>query len=217
VRDRSVLRVGTNTTYAPMGLFGSDGRTIIGVDPDLGAEIGRVLGVRLEFVDTVFAEVLAKVADGDLDLAMSAVTDTPARATKVDFVNYFSAGTSIVVQRGNPSGVTDIKDLCGKVVTVMGGTVQENLLTRAQTNRGDLPMTVRTYASDSDALVKLRTGRSVAVLNDFPVAVTLVNGPRTSANYQLASNAQYEPGCTASWSPRDQTGLRTHCRARAKN
>ena len=159
VRDRGVLRVGTNTTYAPMGLFASDGRTIVGVDPDLGAAIGRVLGIRLEFVDTVFAEVLAKVADGDLDLAMSAVTDTPERATKVDFVNYFSAGTSIVVQRGNPAGVTDIKDLCGKVVTVMGGTVQENLLTRAQTNRGDLPMTVRTYASDSDALVKLRTGR----------------------------------------------------------
>ena len=104
VRDRGVLRVGTDASYAPMSSFGADGRTIVGMEPDLGVEIGRVLGVRLEFVNTDFTDLLSDVAAGDLDLGMSAMTDTPQRAKTADFINYFSAGTSIVVQRGNPGG-----------------------------------------------------------------------------------------------------------------
>jgi len=154
VRDRGVLRVGTDASYAPMSSFGPDGRTIIGMEPDLGVELGRVLGVRLQFVKTDFASLLGDVEGGGLDLAMSAMTDTPERAKTIDFVNYFSAGTAIVVQRGNPAGVTDIKDLCGKVVAVERATTQVDLLARAQKNCGE-PIAVKTYPTNSDALVQL--------------------------------------------------------------
>ena len=43
-------------------------------------------------------------ASNRIDLAMSAITDTAQRERAVDFVNYFSAGTAIVVRRGNPAG-----------------------------------------------------------------------------------------------------------------
>ncbi len=207
VRDRGVLRVGTDASYAPMSSFGPDGRTIIGVEPDLGVEIGRVLGVRLQFVNADFVKLLPDVAGGGLDLAMSAMTDTPERAKTADFVDYFSAGTSIVVQHGNPAGVTDIKDLCGKVVAVEQGTTQVDLLARAQKNCGD-PIIMKTYTTNSDALVELRTGRAVAVLNDLPPAVFLVNDPRTKSHYQLASTMQYEPGLYGIVVAKGQPGLR---------
>ncbi|MEP7016792.1 MAG: ABC transporter substrate-binding protein [Actinomycetota bacterium] len=207
VRDRGVLRVGTDASYAPMSSFGPDGRTIIGVEPDLGVEIGRVLGVRLQFVNADFVKLLPDVAGGGLDLAMSAMTDTPERAKTADFVDYFSAGTSIVVQHGNPAGVTDIKDLCGKVVAVEQGTTQVDLLARAQKNCGD-PIIMKTYTTNSDALVELRTGRAVAVLNDLPPAVFLVNDPRTKSHYQLASTTQYEPGLYGIVVAKGQPGLR---------
>ncbi|HEX7535782.1 MAG TPA: ABC transporter substrate-binding protein [Dermatophilaceae bacterium] len=194
VRDRGVLRVGTDASYAPMSAFGPDGRTIVGVEPDLGAQIGRVLGVRLQFRNLEFTTLLADVAGGRVDLAMSAMTDTPGRARTADFVNYFRAGTSIVVQRGNPAGVTGINDLCGKVVAVQDGTTQVDLLARSQKNCGERPITVKSYPTNSDALVQLRTGRAVAVLNDLPPAVFLVNDVRTRSHYQLASDVQYEPG-----------------------
>jgi polar amino acid transport system substrate-binding protein len=207
VRDRGVLRVGTDASYAPMSSFAPDGRTIIGMEPDLGVEIGRVLGVRLQFVNADFVKLLPDVAAGGMDLAMSAMTDTPERAKTVDFVDYFSAGTSIVVQRGNPAGVTDIKDLCGKVVAVEKGTTQVDLLARAQKNCAD-PIIMRTYTTNSDALVELRTGRAVAVLNDLPPAVFLVNDPRTKSHYQLASTTQYEPGLYGIVVAKGQPGLR---------
>jgi polar amino acid transport system substrate-binding protein len=194
VRSRGFLRVGTDASYAPMSAFGPDGLTIIGTEPDLGVQIGRILGVRLQFRNDDFATLLGRVAGGDLDLAISAITDTPQRATSVDFVNYFRAGTSIVVQRGNPTGITELNDLCGKVAAVESGTTQVDLLTRTQRNCGAKPILVKTYPTNSDALVQLRSGEAAAVLNDYPPAVFLVNDLRTRSQYQLASTLQYEPG-----------------------
>jgi polar amino acid transport system substrate-binding protein len=208
VLHRGVLRVGTDASYAPMSSFGPDGRTIVGVEPDLGAEIGRVLGVKVRFVQTDFTRLLSKVAHGDLDLAMSAMTDTAPRARQDDFVDYFSAGTSIVVQRGNPAGVTDIKDLCGKVAAVEQGTTQVDLLRRAQRHCAGPSIHVTTFPTNSDALVQLRTGRAVAVLNDLPPAEFLVNDSRTRSDYQLVSTTQYEPGLYGVVVAKDEPGLR---------
>jgi polar amino acid transport system substrate-binding protein len=208
VRDRGVLRVGTDASYAPMSAFGPDGLTIVGVEPDLGAQIGQVLGVRLQFRDLKFSTLLADVAGGQVDLAISALTDTPQRAKTVDFINYFRAGTSIVVQHGNPAGITGINDLCGKVVAVQSGTTQVDLLARSQKNCGGRLITVKSYPTNSDALVQLRTGRAVAVLNDLPPAVFLVNDVRTRSQYQLASDIQYEPGPYGIAVAKSQPGLR---------
>lgn len=208
VRDRGVLRVGTEASYAPMSSFGPDGHTIVGVEPDLGAQIGRVLGVRVQFRNFDFSGLLTDVAGGSLDLAISAMTDTPERARTADFINYFHAGSSIVVQRGNPSGVTELDDLCGKVVAVQSGTTQVGLLARSQKNCGRRPIVVKAFPTNSDALLQLRTGRAVAVLNDLPPAVFLVNDPRTRSQYQLASTVQYEPGSYGVVVAKSQPGLR---------
>ena len=202
VKDQGFMRVGTDASYAP------DGRTIIGMDPDLGVEIGRVLGVRLQFDATDFDKLLTNLGSGSLDVAMSAMTDTPERAKITDFVDYFTAGTSIVVQRGNPAGVTELNDLCGKVVAVELATTQVDLLARTQKNCGVQRIIVRTYPTNSDARLQLRTGRAVAVLNDIPPATFLVNDARTSSQYQLASNAQYEPAPYGIAVAKSQPGLR---------
>lgn len=208
VRERGVLRIATDASYAPMSSFADDGRTIIGVEPDLGAALGEVLGLKVKFVNVDFPSVLPMVANGFLDIGMSAMTDTPARAKRVDFVNYFSAGTAIVVQRGNPSGVTEIEDLCGKVVAVEKGTVQVDLLRRAQFNCEQEPIEVRPFPTNSDALLQLRTGRAAAVLNDLPPAAFLATDARTKAHYQLASTTQYEPGLYGIAVGKGQPGLR---------
>jgi polar amino acid transport system substrate-binding protein len=208
VRTSGVLRVGTDASYAPMSFFAPDGRTIIGVEPDLATAIGTVLGVRLVFENGDFTDLLGRVSAGDLDLAMSAMTDTVEREKKVDFVTYFNAGTSILVQRGNPNAISDLKDLCGKVVAVEDGTTQVDLVARTQVNCGTIPIRVKTFPTNSDALVQLRTGRAAAVLNDFPPASYLVSDGRTKAHYQLASTAQYEPGLYGIGVAKDQLGLR---------
>ena len=208
VKDQGFLRVGTDASYAPMESYAPDGRAIIGMDPDLGVEIGRILGVRLQFAAIDFDKLLPDVARGDLDLAMSAMTDTPERAKTADFVDYFTAGTAIVVQHGNPTGVTELNDLCGKSVAVETSTTQVDLLARTQKNCGTKPIIVKVYPTNSDALLQLRTGRAVAVPVDTPTATFLVNDARTRSQYQLASNAQYEPAPYGIAVAKSQPGLR---------
>jgi polar amino acid transport system substrate-binding protein len=213
VRSRGVLNVATDASYAPASSFAADGRTIIGFEPDLGAALGRVLGVRLRFHQATFSELLSDLRRGRTDLVMSAMTDTQARESRADFVNYFSAGTAIVVQRGNPTGITDLAGLCGQTVAVEHGTVQVDLLSRSQERCGDRPIVVRTYDTNADALLRLRTGRAAAVLTDYPPAALLASDPKTRGRFQLASTAQYEPGLYGIAVPRSRPELRDALRA----
>jgi polar amino acid transport system substrate-binding protein len=136
------------------------------------------------------------------------MTDTVDREKRLDFVDYFSAGSAILVQRGNPAGLGDLGSLCGHIVALQSGTVQVDLVARAQRNCTGRPITVHYFKTNTDALVQLRTGRADAILNDYPPAAALVSDTRTTAFYQLASTAQYEPGPYGIGVAKDQPQLR---------
>ena len=208
LRASGTLRVGTDASYAPASTFAQDGRTIVGFEPDLLAAVGRVLGVEVELVPLPFDGLLADLQARRIDVAMSAMTDTPERQASADFVNYFSAGTSIVVRRGNPEGVLELGDLCGSTVAVERGTVQVDLVARAQSRCGSRPVVVHELPDNAQALLELRTGQAVAVLSDYPPAAELANGVRTRAYFQLAADTQYEPGLYGAAVAKDRPRLR---------
>lgn len=208
IRERGTIRFATDPSYAPMESYAPDGRTVIGFDADLAAALGSVLGIKIEMVAADFSTALDDTASGEFDGVLSAMTDTVEREKKADFINYFSAGTSIVVRRGNPSGVTDLKDLCGQVVAVEHSTVQQDLLERSQRSCGAKPIDIRTFKTNSDALLQVRTGRAVAILNDYPPAAELTSEPATRTHYQLASTVQYEPGLYGLAVAKNNTELR---------
>ncbi|MGX5655386.1 ABC transporter substrate-binding protein [Geodermatophilus nigrescens] len=193
VREAGVLTVANDPSYPPASSFGPDGRTIVGFEPDLGAALGDLLGVEVRFEASPFDGLLDELGAGRFDLVMSAVTDTAEREQQADFVNYFRAGSSIVVARGNPLGVHDLAGLCGRSVAVEAGTVQVGLLERAQASCA-LRIDVHELPTNDDALLELRTGRADAVLADYPPAVFVTTDPRTQNSYQLVSDTQYEPG-----------------------
>lgn len=207
VKSRGTLRVVTDASYPPVESFADDGQTIVGFDPDLAVAIGRVLGVEVTFSNVDFAGIPDAVASGQADMVMSAMTDTAERERTLDFVNYFSAGTSIVVQRGNPHAITAIGDLCGQSVAVESGTTQQDLLARRQSKCAK-PMAVLSRPTNDDALVLLRTGRAVAILMDFPPAELLTTDPRTHAQYELATTTQFEPGLYGIGFAKRDTALR---------
>jgi polar amino acid transport system substrate-binding protein len=207
VRDGGVLTVANDPSYPPASSFGADGRTIVGFEPDLGAALGELLGVEVRFESASFDTLLDDLADDRFDLVMSAVTDTAEREQQADFVNYFRAGSSIVVTRGNPQGIHDLSGLCGRSVAVEAGTVQVGLLQRAQSSCG-LRIDVHELPTNDDALLELRTGRADAVLADYPPAVFVTTDPRTQNSYQLVSDTQYEPGLYGIAVAPDRTALR---------
>jgi polar amino acid transport system substrate-binding protein len=208
LRAKGVLTAATDASYPPASSFAADGRTIIGFEPDLLAAMGDLLGLRVELVRRDFSTMLDDLSAGRFDVAMSAMTDTPERQQRADFVNYFQAGTSIVVQRGNPHGIHDLQGLCGQVVAVETGTVQVDLLERSQVHCTGEPIAVTLTTTNDDALLELRTGRAAAVLNDYPPAVFVTTGEQTGNAFQLVSDVQYEPGLYGIAVAKDQPELR---------
>jgi polar amino acid transport system substrate-binding protein len=208
VRERGSIQLATDPSYAPMESYAADGRTIIGFDADLAAALGGVAGIRLEMVAADFGTALTETQKGTYDGVLSSMTDTTEREKQADFIDYFSAGTAIVVQRGNPRGISDLKDLCGQVVAVEKSTVQADLLRRYQPGCGDNPIKIKTFKTNADAQLQVRTGRAVAILNDYPPAAYLAADAKTRSYYQLASTVQYEPGLVGLAVAKDNPELR---------
>ncbi|MEV7771507.1 ABC transporter substrate-binding protein [Kitasatospora sp. NPDC086791] len=196
-RAAGVLRIGMDVNYAPVEFRGQDGKPA-GLDPDLATALGKILDVRVEFVDTTFDKLIPNLQGKQYDVAMSALSDTRGRRDGlddngkqanpgVDFVDYFIAGTSIVVPKGNPKGIKTLDDLCGKTIAVQQGTTQDEIATRqvAVCTRAGRPLTAHRMDSDAKALAEVASGAAAAGLNDYPVAAFAAKGPDGAGRFEL--------------------------------
>ncbi|MGW4892220.1 ABC transporter substrate-binding protein [Kitasatospora sp. NPDC004240] len=181
-RSAGVLKIGSDLNYAPVEYRGADGKPE-GLDPDIANALGKILDLRIEIADTPFDKVIPNLHGKQYDVAMSALSDTRPRREGtdesgakvnpgVDFVDYFIAGTSIIVPKGNPKGIKTLNDLCGQTVALQQGTTQDEIITRqvGACQRTGKPIKVHKFDSDAKALAEVASGAAVAGFNDFPVA-----------------------------------------------
>jgi polar amino acid transport system substrate-binding protein len=171
IRDKGTLVVGSDVAYAPVEYFDVDGKTPIGIDPDLGKAIGEQLGVTLKFENGTFDGLIASLTKSKrIDLIMSAMSDNKERQAEIDFVDYFTVGTSIIVKKGNPEKIMSLDDFCGKTVALQRGTTQDKVAEAQKTKCGAQKLNILKFDTDPEALLQVKQGRAVADLNDFPVA-----------------------------------------------
>ncbi len=179
IAGAGVLKIATDASYAP-NEFLKDGKgDPIGMDVDLGNAIAQVLGVKTEWTNTGFDGILAGLSAGRYDLSLSSFTDTKKREEQVNFVSYLNAGTSIVVAKGNPKGVSDAMGLCGLKVGAENGTTQFDMLTKADvddsvvkvcSDAGKPAPEFSGFPTQNDVNVALASGRLDAYMADTPVA-----------------------------------------------
>ncbi|MEV7179824.1 ABC transporter substrate-binding protein [Kitasatospora sp. NPDC093679] len=184
VKKAGVIRVGASLTAAPVIFRGTEGQPD-GLDPDLGAAMAKVLGVKVEFQDAgPFSNVLPGLLDKKYDVAMSGITDNLNRRQGldktgkqvndgVDFVDYYMAGIGIMVGKGNPAKIAKIDDLCGHGVAVKKGTTHNDLAVRqkAVCDGQGKPLKVEETTDDAGAMEELRSGRVDAYVTDYPKAL----------------------------------------------
>jgi polar amino acid transport system substrate-binding protein len=164
-----VLQIGSDVAYAPIEFFKEGTQTATGLDVDLAAAIANQLGVDVEFVNTGFDGLIGALQAQRFDVIMSSMTITDKRKQEIDFIPYFTAGTGILVQAGNPMGIQTLADLCGKSVAVQVGTIQVDQLT-AQNEQCTDKISITTFDQNPLAVEQLRLGRADAELADYPVA-----------------------------------------------
>lgn len=119
-----ILTVGTLSEAPPNTCINTNGQ-FTGFDNELLRAIAAKLGLRVRFVGTDFAGLLAQVASRRFDVGSASIMATNARRRTVDFTNGYDFGyASLVVQPGSP--ITGFDDLAaGQRIGVVQGTVQD--------------------------------------------------------------------------------------------
>ena len=166
------LTVGSDTTYPPQEYIDTATGKAKGFDVDLITAIAQRMGLQTNVVtdkfDTIFDDLVAK----RFDVVISAAFITPERQKKVDFVPYFKAGESLLVQTGNPSNIKSLADLCGQNAGVQAGTAEQDELKAANEAcvKASKPAINVTVLQDQTAVVQLLANhRVVATYQDTPV------------------------------------------------
>lgn len=177
IAAKGTLTVASDATYAPMEFVAKNGKTVVGVDADLAKALGSVLGLKLKVVNATFDTIIPGLQSGKYDIGMSSFTDTKARQKVVDFVTYFSAGTSFYTKASGGTAVTGLASLCGLTVSVENGTTEQSDAT-AQSAKckkaGKKPVKVSAFPDQNSANLAIASGRAQVGMADSPVAAYIV-------------------------------------------
>jgi len=182
LKAKGILTAATDPSYAPNEFTDTDGKTIIGMDVDLIRALGAEMGLKVTATKAEFNGIIPGLAAGKYDLGISSFTDNAEREKTVDFVTYFSAGTSFFTKANGGTTVTGLADLCGKTVAVEKGTTQADDASAQSakcTAAGKPAVTVNAFPDQSGANLALSSGRAQLSMADSPVAdyqVKLSNG-----------------------------------------
>ena len=96
-KDDKVLKVATNAEFEPFESLDKDGN-YVGFDVDLINAIAEKIGYTVEFDNMEFDGVIAAVASGSCDIALSGLTINAKRQKSVDFSKpYYSDIAQVLI------------------------------------------------------------------------------------------------------------------------
>ena len=161
--DSEKIRVATDATWPPFEYVDTETNEIVGFDIDLFTAIAEKAGIEFEFVNVEWDPLLAGVAQGTYDAAISSITIREDRLSDMDFSDPYFIAKQIIVTKTN-SEIMAISDLVGKKVGVQSGTT------------GDIEVSAvdgvdaTGYDEIGMAFIALLGGQIDAVVCDTPVA-----------------------------------------------
>ncbi len=158
------IRVATDATWPPFEYVDTETGEIVGFDIDLFDAVAERADLDVEYVNVEWDALLAGVAQGTYDAAISSITIRPDRQEQMNFsIPYYVAGQIIVTLTSN-TDIAGPETLSGKLVGVQSGTTGDF---EAQSINGTI---VQGYDEIGLAFVALMAEQIDAVICDTPVA-----------------------------------------------
>jgi polar amino acid transport system substrate-binding protein len=146
----------------------TDPNVLVGFDVEIANLIARGLGRSPRFVFVAFASIDQSVARGDAEIGLSGIEDTPVRrATMAATVPYYAFREVLSVRDADRSRFRTLKDLAGRRVGTLSGTIAYDILAG---EGSELGITAVSYDDDVHPYTDLVLGRLDAVLLDNVLA-----------------------------------------------
>jgi len=182
IKKAGVLRIGCEATYPPLTYRDASG-TMIGYDVDLANAFCRNLGVKAQFIDTVWSGVIPSLYTKKFDLVMSSLSYTAEREKHVDFsVPYVEASQALLIRAADQKSVTGLAGMNGKVLGLKLGSpgqiLEPKLDAQLKATGAAGFKDVKTFDDHPAAYIALAEGRVDGVLNTLPtLSLVLKNAP----------------------------------------
>jgi polar amino acid transport system substrate-binding protein len=159
------LKVGTETAFAPFDFI--DAGEHAGLNVDLFAEIGKELGLKIEWIALPWEGVLPGLEAGKFDMVAGPATITKARMERYRFTPPIAEATVAILKKAGDTTITKPADIAGKAIGVGKATSQLAQLTAFS---GTLPtkVDVREYPAFTESYADLAAGRIAGVANSLP-------------------------------------------------
>jgi polar amino acid transport system substrate-binding protein len=175
IKQRGYMIVATEDDYPPFE-FVKDGVNM-GLDHDLFRLLQKEAPFQLRQQVLPWQGLLAGVATGQYDVALSAGIITDERVKSLTFTMPIAPGTHFIVMRKGETRIKTIADLNGLTVGVQQGSAQFTALPELQEilekGGGKLGKVVQ-YASYPEAYQDLAAGRTDYVINSAVTVASLV-------------------------------------------
>lgn len=140
-------------------------RQLTGIDIDMANELGKDLGVSVEFVDSSFARLIDDVSGDRCDIAMFAIGITPLRAEKLRFTLPHLASDIYAIASKTNRRIRSWEDIDkqGSVVAVAKGTLHEPVM-KDKLKSAQLLILDTPFAREQE----VQSGRADVFMTDYP-------------------------------------------------
>jgi polar amino acid transport system substrate-binding protein len=183
--NADVLTVCSDTSYPPMESANPNNPgQYVGADVDLANALAKQIHVMsAKIVNTSFDSIIPALDAKRCDVIMSSMSDTPARAKVVNFIDYLVGEEAILVNKSGPIHANDYSGLCGKTVAVERGTTELDGLNKANTTCS-AKIHILPFTEDTAAYEAFAVGHADAYTGDVPVVGAYAK--KNPTKYRLA-------------------------------
>ncbi len=167
------LTMSINLTIPPRQFIDESGKPK-GLNVEFGEEIARRLCLEPAFMNVGFEVQIPGLANKRWDMVNTGMYYTPERSKIMQMAPYVVNALAIIVQKGNPLGVTGYEELAGQPVGSEIGGFADKLLREqndAMVARGLETMDIRAFNSFAEAFAALGAGQVKAVFGPDATAV----------------------------------------------
>jgi polar amino acid transport system substrate-binding protein len=163
IKEAGKLVIATMPNYPPITFKDPATNELQGFDIDLGESIAKGLGVKAQWDEIAFAQMLPSLQTGRVDMVLAGMSDTVARQETADFVDYLKSGAQFYTSTALAAEIKTPEDLCGKSVGASRSTNWPAQITEwSAANcvaKGKPAITVVGTEGSSDARNQIKTGR----------------------------------------------------------
>lgn len=171
IQASKVLRVCIWPDYYSISYRDPRTRKLSGIDIELARELASELGVKLEFIDSSFANLIPDLLDAHCDVAMFAVGITPERQQYLSFTQPHLVSDVLAITTRSNRRVRTWEDLDqpGNIIAVAKGTLHEPLM-RTRLQHATLITPDTPGAREQEVL----SGRADAFFTDYPYSLRML-------------------------------------------